>query len=154
ALNAGKHPITAVYSPSGLFSASTSATLIQLVGGQNRRWVAQFYLDLLGREVDPTGLTYWTNALNNGIASDVIAYSITNSAEYHGIEVQQVYQQLLHRNADNSSLTNFVNFLGNGGTVSLMKAMIAGTPEYLANHGGTTVGFLSALFQDGLGRSI
>ena len=53
------------------------------------------------------------------------------------------------------AVSGFVNFLGNGGTLQQVEALIAGSPEYRQNRGGgTTAGFLAALYNDFLGRSI
>jgi len=61
----------------------------------------------------------------------------------------------LHRAADPTGLTAFTNLLGNGATVEQVQSLIAGSQEYFQVQGGSTNnGFLSALYQDALGRGI
>jgi hypothetical protein len=53
-----------------------------------------------------------------------------------------------------SGLNVFVNFLGSGGTPEQAQSLIAGSAEYFQNRGGgTNDGFLTALYQDALGRA-
>jgi hypothetical protein len=69
--------------------------------------------------------------------------------------VNDVYGRLLHRSTDAAGRNAFHTFLESGGTLEQMEALIAGTPEYFQTRGGgTTAGFLAALYEDGLGRAV
>src|SRR5262249_50661604 len=69
--------------------------------------------------------------------------------------VQELYQDLLGRPADSTGLNSFVGFLGNGGTLEKVKEAIFGSPEYFQQRGqGTNSGFLTALYNDILGRGV
>jgi uncharacterized protein (TIGR03118 family) len=121
----------------------------------NERFVAQAYLDLLGRPADSAGLENWVNSLSQGASRAQIVAGIESSAEYRTSVVQQLYSSLLHRPADSSGLTTFTNFLANGGTVEQAKAILAGSAEYLQSRGsGTNDGFLDALYQDAFNRAV
>jgi uncharacterized delta-60 repeat protein len=121
----------------------------------NQDFVSQAYRDLLGREVDPTGLTVWTNLLAAGGTPEQVAAGIVDSTEFRTVEVQNLYMQYLHRAADQTGLTIFVNALAGGATFEQISAALVGSPEYFQNRGGgTNDGFLSALYQDALGRAI
>jgi len=137
---------------------STSVPGDQFVYGtlnQPHRFVAQVYLDLLQRPVDPAGLAIWTNFLSAGNSRTQIVQAIESSLEYRALLVQAAYRQLLHRPADSAGLSSFVSFLAAGGTIEQMDSAIAGSAEYYAVRGGSTNdGFLNALYQDALSRAV
>jgi hypothetical protein len=84
-----------------------------------------------------------------------VVQAFLNSAEYRSVEVQDQYQSLLHRRVDPMGLANFSNYLADGNSVENMDAILLGSDEYYQNRGGgTNDGFLSALYQDVLGRPI
>jgi uncharacterized delta-60 repeat protein len=121
----------------------------------NQAFIMQAYLDLLGRAVDPAGLASWTAFLNAGGTTQQVAMAIENSQEYRQLVVQQLYSQYLHRAADPSGLANYTAFLAAGGTNEQIAAALLGSAEYFQTRGGgTNSGFLSALYQDVLGRPI
>jgi uncharacterized repeat protein (TIGR01451 family) len=117
-------------------------------------FVAHLYRDLLGRNPDAQGLTDWSLFLAEGGSRAQVVLGFESSYEYRADEVNGVYLRLLHRAADPAGLGGFVNFLGNGGTLQQVESLVAGSPEYVQDHGGTTAGFLSALYADALGRPI
>jgi hypothetical protein len=121
-----------------------------------QRFVTQIYLDLLGRAVDSLGLGYWTSQIDQGgVSRTAVVAAIEQSPEYRGDEVQKLYTLLLHRSADSAGLTAFVGQLENGATVESVAGQIAGSGEYFTNRGGgTNDGFLTALYQDELGRAL
>jgi hypothetical protein len=119
----------------------------------NLQFVAQVYRDLLHREADPLGLAGWSNLLDNGMSRFQVVLGIESSPEYLGDQVDAAYARLLHRAADAGGRNGFLNFLESGGTDEQMEALIAGSPEYFQTRGGgTNLGFLNALYQDGLDR--
>jgi uncharacterized delta-60 repeat protein len=134
---------------------SAVVTLLESDGSPNQRWIAQAYLDLLQRPVDPTGLAVWTAALNGGVSRPAIARAIENSQEYRVVEVQGLYQQYLHRAADPVGLAALTGLLAAGQTVEQVAAAIVGSSEFFQTQGGgTNDGFLNALYLDALGRSV
>jgi hypothetical protein len=123
-------------------------------GTVNQRFVAQVYLDLLHRPVDPSGLAAWSSLLNKGFDRTQMVLSLETSPEFLGQEVQQIYAAYLGRAADPTGLSTFVTFLGHGGTVEQVKALVLGSAEYYNRAGGTNISLLSALYRDLLGRDI
>ena len=122
---------------------------------QNQRFVTQIFLDLLNRAPDPGGLTTFTNLLTGGGTRDQVARAIATSTEYRTLVVRGLYQKYLRRDADPNGLNGFVGFLAAGGTVEGAIASMVGSAEYFNGPGGgTNNGFLTALFQDVLGRGI
>jgi autotransporter-associated beta strand protein len=152
----GNHTVTAAYQGSSNFSQSTSPTLTVTVLTPNQGYVAQVYRDLLGREVDPSGLAAWSSLLDRGILNRTqLAASIEASTEYRSDVVDALYVHYLHRHADPLGLNTFVSATAFGMTDEQVAASLAGSLEYFNNRGGGTVnGFLDALFQDTLNRAI
>ncbi len=126
-------------------------------GSLNQAFISQVYLDLFHRPVDPSGLATWGGFVDQTGNRSGAIYGIQNatSQEFRVNEVQQLYLQLLGRAVDPVGLANSVPFLARGGTYQGLAAIIAGSPEYYQTKGGgTNNGFLSALYQDLLGRPI
>jgi hypothetical protein len=112
-------------------TVSVNNTILVNAGDQNHRFVAQVYLDLLGRTVDPSGLQFWGGLLDAGAMNRTqVVQGIENSLEFRITEVNAAYQQILARQADPAGLNTFVQFLTNGGTVEQLKATLASSPEF------------------------
>jgi hypothetical protein len=121
----------------------------------NQIYVGQLYTDLLQRPADAGGLAYWIGMLNDGVSRQQVTAAILDSVEYKTLEVRHLYTTLLHRDADAGGLQAFTAFLMSGSTVEQAQARIVASPEYYqVRGGGTDVGFLAALYQDALNRSI
>jgi uncharacterized delta-60 repeat protein len=124
-------------------------------GTSSQRFVAQVYLDLLQRPVDPTGSATWSGLIDSGQATRAqIVQDIENSQEYHNLEIEQYYGQYLQRPADSFGLSAWGNFLAQGGSVDQLRAALLGSAEYFQDAGGTNAGFLTAVYRDVLGRPI
>ena len=123
--------------------------------GMNGAFVTQAFDDLLGRAPDPNGLAFWSEQLIQGLMTRTeVATGIEGSQEYLSVQVQQIYGEYLHRNAEPGAVTTWTTFLRSGGTVEQLSALVVGSNEYFQAHGGTAAGFLAALYQDALGRSV
>jgi uncharacterized delta-60 repeat protein len=121
----------------------------------NELYVMQLYQQLLQRSADSGGLAYWSGLLDQGASRTQVALDIEQSQECRQDEVQALYAHYLFRNADASGLAAFTNLLTQGGTLEQAAAGIVASPEYFqVRGGGTNAGFLSALYQDALGRAI
>jgi hypothetical protein len=98
----------------------------------NEQFVGQAYQDLLSRQVDSSGLQFWSGALDAGMMNrDQVVQGIQSSLEYRIVEVNNAYQQILGRQADAGGLSNFVHYLQNGGTVQQLKAILGSGQEFL-----------------------
>jgi uncharacterized protein GlcG (DUF336 family) len=119
-------------------------------------FVTLAYQDVLQRAPDQSGLTTFTDLLEQGIANrSQVALALLTSPEYFTDEVQALYSQLLNRPADPGGLAAYVAFLESGGTIEQVGAAIIGSAEYYQNRGGgSNDGFLNALYQDILQRAV
>src|SRR5207245_485987 len=99
------------------------------------------------------GLQFYTDRLSGGGSRDQVVQSILSSQEYRTLVVEQLYQSYLGRTADAAGLNNDVQALAAGATTDQIKASILGSDEYNQRAGGTSNGFVSALYHDLLGRT-
>jgi Ca2+-binding RTX toxin-like protein len=156
-LGLGDHALTASFAGTGGFAGSLSAAVTESVipADANGRFVDRLYRDLLNRPVDPAGLAFWTNQLAQGMTRTQVVAGIESSLEFQTVAVQKAYQQFLHRAADPAGLSFWTNFLQQGHTIEQMDAGIVGSAEYFQTRGGgTDSGYLTALYQDALGRAV
>jgi uncharacterized repeat protein (TIGR01451 family) len=120
----------------------------------NERFVDQVFRDLLGRPADANALGGFGNLLDGGARRTQVVSLIQSSTEFRLKEVDGLYVQLLHRNADATAEQEFVDFLGQGGSLQQVENAILSSDEYFQVRGGNTnAGFLTALYQDVLGRT-
>ncbi len=57
------------------------------------------YNDLLGRDGEAGGVTYWSNLLKTGVGRDVVAMRVILSEESYGLAVNSFYANYLQRGA-------------------------------------------------------
>ncbi len=139
---------------------------VQVNTSPNALYVDQLFLQLLGRPADTAGLTYFTNLLNEGnsnrfltpaqqqqVARMQVVQLIQSSVEYRTEEVQNLYQSILDRPADTGGLNAWVAFLGNGGTEEQVEENLMGSAEFVALNGGTAATFVTAVYNELLGRN-
>jgi N-acetylneuraminic acid mutarotase len=122
----------------------------------NQLFVAQVYRDLLGREADPGSLAGVTAHLDGGLLNRLqVVQSIEGSLEWRADQVQLLYASLLGRPADSTGMANALALLNGGGTLAQVESILLASDEFFAGPGGgSNDGFLSALYQDVLGRPI
>jgi hypothetical protein len=131
------------------------ASAVPFTETASERFVAGVYQNLLERFVDATGLASWSGQLDSGTTSSQVVSSIEAGLEYRTVQVRALFLRYLHRAADATGLAKDIAFLQGGGTVEQLAAIMIGSPEFFQNEGGgTTDGFLSALYQDALNRAI
>jgi uncharacterized delta-60 repeat protein len=150
---AGSQPST-----NGLpFTIPATANLARylLPPSQNERFIDQLYPDLLNRPMDPSGLSIFLNALDEGLVTRMqVAQIIEASQEYRTDLVQGMYMSFLGRSADAGGLQFWVSSLNAGATIEQIKSGILGSGEYFQRNGGTNSSFLQGVYHDVLSRPI
>jgi hypothetical protein len=116
-------------------------------------WIAQVYLDLLEREVDPAALSFWTDQLEQDTPRTTVAAMILNSQEYRTRQIQRFFRQYLGHEASQGAVDFYLNGLAAGATYDEVKATILGSTEYIVRRGGTPAGYIDGLYLDLFGRS-
>jgi parallel beta-helix repeat protein len=133
--------------------AAAVLTIRENDGTPNQRFVAQAYIDVLGREVDPAGLALWSGLLDAGSLSRTqLAQSLDRSLEYRQLVVKAYYLRFLHRTPDDAGLAFFANYLQNGGRDEDLIASLVASPEYFNRAGGTNRAFVAQAYLDILRR--
>jgi autotransporter-associated beta strand protein len=115
-------------------------------------YVVALYRDLLQRQPDGGGLTFFTDLLNAGTPRTTVLLGIETSVEYRTLVIQNLYQTLLHRAPDPVGFNIFLQFFASGGTLVQAQAFVFGSPEYFTLAGSTSSGFITALYRDVLSR--
>jgi len=90
--------------------------------------VAGLYLQILGRQADPSGLANAVAAVNGGATEAQIARGLATSPEAQA-RISGLYQLELGRAADGPGLANITNALTNGGSLAQVEQGIATSPE-------------------------
>jgi hypothetical protein len=111
------------------------------------------YENLLGRAPDAAGLEFWDTELADGVSRTTVAYDIATSPEARDILVTSFYESFLNREPDSNGLSYWVGQLNGGSTDESVIAAIVGSPEFYSASGGTADGFLTASYEDLLGRA-
>ncbi len=116
----------------------------------------QAYQNLLGRDIDPSGLATWGNFIDSGISPSIAAVGIENatSQEFNEVLVNQLYSTYLGRAPGATDATTWLGFLDAGGSYHQMVILISSSDEAFTHAGGTNDTWLSALFTNALGRPI
>jgi Domain of unknown function (DUF4214) len=122
----------------------------------NGSFVTHVYRDLLNRAPDAPGFASFTTLLDRGLVNrSQEALAVLESQEYRTLLIQGLYQQLLRRALDPLGQAGWLRYLDDGGTQDGLRVSLLGSEEYFQRRGGgTTPGFLSAVYSDVLGRTI
>jgi uncharacterized protein (TIGR03118 family) len=123
-------------------------------GNPTTRWVNEVYGDLLHRPADMGALNYWSGQVSAGVTRSQVVAAIEASEEYRSDEVQAVFEAYLRRAAEPAALSFGTGYLADH-TLEQFKILVAGSSEFFQVQGGNTNdGFLDALFQDALNRTV
>lgn len=118
-----------------------------------QNYVQALYKQVLGRDADRGGLTYWSGLLDQGVPRPTIIGSLQRSEEYRVKTVTTLYQSLLDRDPDSGGRAYFVARMAEGLTLDgLMTTLIASDEYYRRRGADTKEGFLAAAFADVIGQ--
>ena len=116
-------------------------------------WLDEVFNAVLHREIDQASLDAFHPRFAAGLSLTQAALDVLQSVEYRTLLVQGFFNTFLHRAATPAELATFLAMLAGGATDEDVMAAILSSPEYYATRGGgTNAGFISALYQDLLGR--
>lgn len=146
----GIDSFTYIVSSGGLVSNSATVTLLS----QPAAVVRKLYNQVLLRNIDTAGLTYWTRFINSGGSYAQVAQGVLESDERLNRLIDGFYQQYLHRSIDSVGLAFWRdNVWKRDGGPQNVEAGIIGSAEFYASSGGTDVAWVTALYQRLLNRS-
>jgi SpoIID/LytB domain protein len=95
----------------------------------------------------------WTRQLNAGVDKQTFTQQLASSAEWAGVMIVDLYETVLDRPADEAGRAYWLGQMANGLRFEAVAAHFYGAPEYFQRAGGTSEGFVSALYTDILGRA-
>ncbi len=103
-------------------------------GGTVDGYLNRVYQDVLGRNIDPTGLTSLRPALSppDSAHRSAVALKVLVSVEADSVLVNAFYQTYLRRAADAGGLNNFVSQLQKGVRDEAVIAQLVASDEYFA----------------------
>ncbi|WP_259307438.1 DUF4214 domain-containing protein [Cellulomonas sp. P24] len=105
--------------------------------GEAQSIVKSLYQDVLGRGVDPGGLSTWSEAIVGGMTVSQLATVLATSREYADATVVRDYQQVLGRAPDPGGMSTWTAAIMNGAVRSEdLKVMLFSSPEFVAKSGG------------------
>ncbi len=97
----------------------------------------------------------WSSLLDQGIPRQLVAQFIEASPEFATDLVRSLYSTYLHRQPDPQGLAAWVSYLESGASAESIATRLVSSPEFRAEPGnGTNDGFLDALYQSALNRSV
>ena len=144
--------------PSGV-----TATYLNGQPGDNTAatFVHNLYRELLGREPDSAGQSFWvgldTQLAGAGTAASAqhsLVAGFLGSPEYREHLVTGMFRDLLDRAPDAGGLQFWTTILAAGTDEKSVLVGILGSDEYYADAGKTASGFVNALYRNVLGRAV
>lgn len=115
--------------------------------------VANLYQDILGRDVDASGLGSFSAQLAAGVPTQQIITALLDSPEYQQKVISDLYLDILGRPVDASGLASNLAIYATGGKDAVLVNLLS-SPEFFNNAGGTNEGFMAALYLAVLDRTI
>jgi alpha-tubulin suppressor-like RCC1 family protein len=141
--------VLALVALAGLSAASPAAA----DDAQISRYVRHVYLDLFGREPDPTGMATWSAALRNGTPRVAVANAITHSEEFRTGLITDTYEHFLGRGPDPQGLRFWLGQMARGATISQISSGFLASDEYYARAGNNPHQWVRNMYVDVLGRA-
>ncbi len=124
------------------------------VSSDNAAFVANLYLDLLGRPVDAAGRVTFQSIVALGNFADInqTAANFVTSTERRAGRVAGYYTTFLGRNAAPAEVNGWLQTLTQGRVLEQVLGEIAGSSESFLRQGSSNSRWLDALYQALLGR--
>lgn len=129
--------------------STATVTVLSHAGGV----VWKFYESVLGRNPDNTGLQFWIADLDQGGSTGDMAVAFAESDELLDRIINGYYEQYLGRPVDASGLDTWKSIWRASGGPEIVQADIASSTEFFDNSGGTTSGWLTAIYERVLKRT-
>jgi hypothetical protein len=116
-------------------------------------WVDQAYRAILGRPASGVEIANRLPQLNVPANIGAFASQVTHSNESYTRFITSAYNTYLGRGPDPVGLAYWLDRMTRGVTTDeQLEAQFIGSPEYIANHGGSGAGWVSSMYVDLLGR--
>lgn len=127
------------------YSVQTGAGVIGSIG--------ELYQLILHRSGSVGELNYWAGQRAAGVSQADVALRILNSPEARAHTIANDYQTYLGRPVDPAGLNYWESVMAMGVTDEQVLSSIIASPEYYLKSGGTSDGYVRALYRDILHRT-
>jgi SpoIID/LytB domain protein len=119
----------------------------------SRAFAQALYVDVLGRDGEPSGIDHYATVLATGTSRHAVALGFAGSAERYGRWVRTVYNDALQRPAEPGAEAFWSGYLASGATLNNLNAGVYGSDESVIRLGGGDVSvWVDAVYQKLLGR--
>jgi hypothetical protein len=158
-LSAGSHEIRAVYLGDGTFIPSEDVIEATVIStdtpaiAKAEAYVNALYQQLLSRDVDPSGSTFWVGMLTQGASRQQVSLGILESDEGRLRQINDLYYTVLGRTGDEAGVQANLQYLKQGGSLEVLRTVFLSSDELMARSGGTPEAYLAELYHIILGRS-
>jgi hypothetical protein len=102
-------------------------------GNSNEGFLTALYYDVLGRTIDPSGLSTYGHMLLNGLSRGDVALALLQSVEGSQYRVERDYEWLLHRGADASGMAAYAPMLAQTGQEETLITFLLSSDEFYAH---------------------
>jgi hypothetical protein len=140
----------------GAVSAPCTGCFTVVSNNPTERFIRKTYNDLLGRDVDPSGFTYWKGILGNGTDQakrTAFVATLLDNDEYRSRLVKEIFTRVLERTPDQAGLAFFITQLRNGVEPAGIEGSFIASDEYFTKFGGgTNTTWLNAAYPEAMGR--
>jgi hypothetical protein len=119
----------------------------------NQPFIAAAYQNVLGRSATASERAAWQTLFDEGLTALQFAAALTHSTEYDSDFITGAYSNYFGRTPSSGELAVWVNLMQDGLTANQVEADFLSSPEYIQDHGGLGEGWVTAIYQDLLGRT-
>ncbi len=120
-------------------------------------YVLAAYADVLHRTppITDSGVQYWTSQIASGRSRADIAGSFNNSDEYRNLQITAAYRDVMRRAPDPGGAAYWLSQMQSGALQpdDVHRTFLIADEFYDFQGGGTDVGYVTALYEDVIGRS-
>ncbi|MDR3638088.1 MAG: DUF4214 domain-containing protein [Isosphaeraceae bacterium] len=114
--------------------------------------IVAVYEEVLTRAPTVQEETTWLAQLQAGASPQQLTLALYQSTEHDALVINGVFETYLNRRADPTALTVFTTWMEAGAGANDIALALIGSAEFAADY-STNSSFLSALYQDALGRT-
>jgi hypothetical protein len=103
----------------------------QKAGSTNDGFLNALYSDVLHRQPDSGGRSYWDGQLSSGTSRTTVVYAVLATQEAYQVKVATYYQHFLRRAPDAAGAAVWVHALGQGVSDEQVIAIFVSSDEYI-----------------------
>jgi Domain of unknown function (DUF4214) len=120
----------------------------------NTTFVAHLYQDVLGRQPDSAGYTFWVNRLDQGLSTTGQAsIAFATSTEYRTNVIGGFYSDLLGRSPSTAEVNTYLSLFEAGLSQDNVRALFLGSQEFYNRVGQNPTAYVTQLYAKVLGRT-